>query len=257
MTVSVDIVLNCRPLKGLSSDASRELCEVARDVQFGKDERLIPLGQPPQRLLIVTQGLAKLVGVSANGHERILYVYRPGDLVGPTVLLDNFRHDYEVTAMSPAQTLAVSRRDLLMVGRRHPSVIVAVAQEVSRLLVAMTERVMSATSAEVPVRLSQLLLEFAQTNGERATGERANGNGATGEREGGFVPLSHPLTHEVMAQIVGASRPHTSTVLRDLEVLGAVQRKSRSGLLVRPSRLSAILENGETAGLDSQVQAAW
>jgi CRP-like cAMP-binding protein len=247
MTVSHDVLLHCKPLKNLPEDTRRALSEVAREVPFRKDERLIALGQPPQRLLIVTHGLAKLVGVSVNGHERILYVYRPGDLVGPTVLLENFRHDYEVAAMSGVRALAISRRDLLMVGRRHPSIIVAVAQEVSRLLVAMTERVMAATSAEVPVRLSQLLLEFAYRNGR-------NGDAHPVPLEDGFVPLSHPLTHEVMAQIVGASRPHTSTVLRDLEELGAVVRKSRNGLLVRPARLSAIVENGD-ANIDFQRAA--
>jgi len=242
MTVSQGVLLDCQPFKSLSEEARRALSELAREVSFRKDERLIPLGQPPQRLLILTHGLAKLVGVSASGHERILYVYRPGDLIGPTVLLENFRHDYEVAAMSPVRALAISRRDLLMVSRRHPSVIVAVAQEVSRLLVAMTERVMAATSAEVPVRLSQLLLEFAHPNG----------NG-----EGELVPLSYPLTHEVMAQIVGASRPHTSTVLRDLEELGAVLRKSRDGLLVRPSRLAAIVENGDAHGVEEAREPAW
>lgn len=241
MTVSSDFVNHCRPLRGVSEPAQRALAEVAREVRFRRDERLIPLGQPPQRLLILTDGLAKLVGVSANGHERILYVYRPGDLVGPTVLLDNIRHDYEVTAMSPVRALAVSRRDLLAVGRQHPSIIVAVAQEVSRLLVEMTERVMAATSAEVPVRLSQLLLEFSHRNGDRPDQ---------------FVPLTYPLTHEMMAQIVGASRPHTSTVLRDLEELGAVKRKSRRGLLVRPEKLGAIVENGETTVLQREESLA-
>ena len=243
MTVSLNIVSNCLPLKNLSEDAQRAFSEVAREIPFRKDERLVPLGQPLQRLLVLTHGLAKLVGVSANGHERILYVHRTGELVGPTVLLDNFRHDYEVCAMCTGQALSVSRRDLLAIGRRHPSVIVVLAQEVSRLLHAMTERVMSATSAEVPVRLSKLLLDFAYRNGDEPED---------------FVPLSHPLTHEVMAQIVGASRPHTSTVLRDLEQLGAVMRKSRRGLLVRPSRLTTIVESGELATLSEGTRApAW
>ena len=237
MTVTLDLLGECRPLQNLAEPARRALAEVGRQAHFRSGDRLIPLGQPPQRLLIMVEGLAKLVGVSANGHERILYLHRPGDMVGPTVLLDNYRHDYEVSAMSPVRALAVSRRDLLMMGREHPSIIVCVAQEVSRLLVAMTERVMAATSAEVPVRLSQLLLEFAHRNGQQAEE---------------FVPLDYPLTHEVMAQIVGASRPHTSTVLRDLEMLGAVQRKSRRGLLVRPSRLARILQNGDTSDLPEE-----
>lgn len=227
---TLDALSNCRSLSSLPDSAREALLETAREVRFGGGERLIPIGQPPQRLLILTDGLAKLVGVSVNGHERILYVYRPGDLVGPTVLLDNFEQDYEVTAMGGVRAQAISRRDLLAVGRRHPSIIMAVAQEVSRLLVGMTERLMRATSVEVSVRLSQLLLEFAHQNGDD---------------DSTMVPLSFPLTQEVMAQIVGASRPHTSTVLRDLEDIGAVLRRSRRGLLVRPLQLRGIVEEEE------------
>lgn len=230
MTVSIDTITTTRPLESLPPAAREALARVARTIEFKPGERLIPLGQSPQRLVVLTGGLVKLVGVSANGHERILYVHRPGDLVGPSVLLDNFQQDYEATAMSAGTALAISRRDLLMIGRSHPAVILTLAQEVSRLLAAVTERMMAATSSEVPVRLSHLLLEFAR-GGRKSRGD--------------LVPLSYPLTHESMAQIVGASRPHTSTVLRDLEAFGAVQRKSADGLLVRPNRLREIVERGE------------
>lgn len=240
MTVTLEKIDTARPFADLPDPARRALAERSREIAFERDERLIRIGQPPQRLLVVVDGLVKLVGVSANGHERILYVNRPGDVVGPSVLLENFRHDFEATAMSAGRALAISRRDLLIVGRDHPSLILALAREVSRLLAAMTDRMMAATSTEVPVRLSHLLLEFAHRNGD-------------GPEE--FVPLSYPLTHESMAQIVGASRPHTSTVLRDLEELGAVRRRSRRGLLVRPERLSRIVENGEVDGLDDPPRA--
>lgn len=230
MTITPERLSACRSLSDLTPAARDAMAEYAREVEFQPGERLIPLGQPPQRLLIVAEGLAKLVGVSLSGHERILCIYRPSDMVGPSVLMDNVENEHEVVAMSRVRALAISRRDLLIVGRTQSSLIMALAREVSRQLVAMTERVMTATSAEVPVRLSQLLLEFA------------DGNGA--DREA-FVPLAHPLTHESMAQIIGASRPHTSTVLRDLEGRGAVQRRSGRGLLVRPSRLKDIVEYGD------------
>jgi DNA-binding transcriptional regulator GbsR (MarR family) len=44
-----------------------------------------------------------------------------------------------------------------------------------------------------------------------------------------------------MAQIIGASRPHTSTVLRDLEEMGLVRRRSERGLLVRPEGMSRMV----------------
>jgi len=79
--------------------------------------------------------------------------------------------------------------------------------------------------------------------------EFADGNGA----DEVFVPLAHPLTHESMAQIIGASRPHTSTVLRDLEGFGAVQRRSGRGLLVRPSRLRQIVGDGDFSVAKEQL----
>lgn len=230
MTVTPESLSGCRSLNDLSPAARDALAESAREVEFQPGQRLIPLGQPPQRLLILTAGLAKLVGISLSGHERILCIHRPSDMVGPSVLMDNVENEHEVVAMSHVKALAISRRDLLIIGRSQPSLIMALAREVSRQLVAMTERVMTATSAEVPVRLSQLLLEFADGNGDDIEA---------------FVPLAHPLTHESMAQIIGASRPHTSTVLRDLEGRGAVQRRSGRGLLVRPSRLKNIVEYGD------------
>ena len=208
--------------------ASRSaLAERARETTFEADERLEPLLNPPSRLLFLLEGLAKMVGVSANGLERIVYVFRPGDITGARALIEEGREAaYEIVAMEPVRALAVSRRDFLAVAGSHPELIVSVTREFTRRLERLAERMLSAMSAEVPVRLSELLLDFA-----------AGGDGV-------FVPLTHPLTHSSMAQIIGASRPHTSTVLRDLEEAGAVRRKSRRGLLVSPARLREISDRG-------------
>ena len=229
MTVSSATLADCRSLAELTPPARLALGETARLVAFRQGERLIPWGEHPQRLLILVRGLAKLVGVTVNGQERILNIYRAHDMVGPGVLMDYSESQHDVMAMSHIQALAISRRDLLILCRSHPSLLMALSQEVSRQLAAMTTRVMTVASQEVPVRLSQLLLEFADSNGSCRDA---------------FVPLAYRLTHETMAQIVGASRPHTSTVLRDLESHGAVQRRTSSGLMVRPLRLRQIVENG-------------
>ena len=162
-----------------------------------------------------------------NGVERIIYVYRPGEILGSRVLLEaSPEGSYEVTAMTSVRAVVVSKPDFLSVGRRHPDLLVRVTGEFSRRLDEMTRRVLSAMSAEVPVRLGQLLLDFCS---------------APAEGKDEFHPLAHALTHETMAQIIGASRPHTSTVLRDLEALGAVKRRGRRGLLVHPERLREIV----------------
>ena len=232
MTVAPEIMDRCPALRDLSRDTKRAVAGAAREVRFEPDERLFPLLKPPSRLLVLLDGLAKLVGVSENGVERILYVYRPCEIVGSRVLLDESAEaPYEVIAMEAVDALSIGKQDLMTIARDHADILVAITQEFSRRLNSLTSRMLAAMAAEVPVRLSKLLLDFAESN----TGPPDN-----------MVPLSYPLTHEAMAQIIGASRPHTSTVLRDLEEMGAVQRKSPQGLLVRPAYLARIVSEGTT-----------
>lgn len=241
MSATLQALSECGPFSKLSPAALAALSGVVRKVEFSPGARLIPLGQPPQRLFVITRGLAKLAAVTGDGRERILSVSQPGDVVGAGILLDNPFSDYEAAAMDTVEALAVSRRDLLSVGSSHAEIILALAREVAREIARMTERVMIATSAEVPVRLSMLLLEFAS----QSAGSVAD-----------FVPLSHRLTHEQMAQIVGASRPHTSTVLRRLEERGAVRRgNGRGGLMVRPLGLREIVANGDHAAVPTFLAA--
>jgi CRP/FNR family transcriptional regulator len=228
--VTTDLIDRVPGLRVLPVAAKADLAEVAREVRYPKGRPIYPLLRAPQEIVMLLEGLAKMSGIAVNGVERIIYVYRPGEIIGSRVLLETSPEaSYEVTAMRPVKGLAVSRADFLAVGRRHPDILMAVTAEFSRRLDYMTRRVLAAMSVEVPIRLSQLLFDFASQGGS--------------EEQDGFVPLAYSLTHETMAQIIGASRPHTSTVLRDLEGMGLVKRRSRRGLVVHPERLSEILQS--------------
>lgn len=232
--VDIERIDRVRALSALSTEAKSDLAAVAREVAYPADHRIVPLLKPLQEIIIILEGLAKMSGVAMSGVERIVYVYRPGEIIGSRVLLEKSPEaSYQISAMGPVRGMAISKQDLLAVGRRHPDLLIAITAEFSRRLDQMTRRVLAAMSVEVPIRLSQVLLDFAGS--DTVDGDE-------------FVPLAHSLTHETMAQIIGASRPHTSTVLRDLEQVGAVKRRSRRGLLVQPQRLHEIIES-ETLGV--------
>ena len=210
----------------LPPSARDRLASVAREVDFAAGQRIVSCFECPRTLYVIQEGLAKLVGISEDGRERILHLFRPGELTGWMALEKERDVGRDVIAISPVRALAIDRRDLMAVGRGEPSVLLAVAREVARLFSAMADWMLALVSAEVPERLSRLLLELA----DNRTGPRA-----------GFVPLEHPLTHEQMAQAVGASRPHVSSVLRDLEQEGAVVRGRGRDLRVAPARLAELL----------------
>jgi CRP-like cAMP-binding protein len=210
------------------------LSRVAREVEYRAGDRVIPLIKPPDQVLFILEGLIKLVGVSQAGSERIVYVFRPGEVLGSRVLLDvSPESAYESVAMQKARAIAVGKADFLRVAEQHPELLIAVTREFARRLEGLTSRMLGAMSDEVPVRLGQLLLDFASRDG----------------RGEDFVPLSYPLTHEAMAQIIGASRPHTSSVLGNLELQGVLRRRSDRGLLVSRARLSRMVRGDEETTL--------
>jgi len=214
------------PAAGLES-----LAREAREVEYHPGDRIMPLIKPPDQVLFLLDGLVKLVGISQAGNERIVYVFRPGEVLGSRILLDvSPESAYESVAMQKVRALAVGKADFVRVAEEHPELLLAVTREFARRLEGLTTRMLGAMSDEVPIRLGQLLMDFASRDGH-------------GEED--FVPLSYPLTHEAMAQIIGASRPHTSSVLGNLELQGVLRRRSDRGLLVCPARVARMIRGEE------------
>ena len=217
----------CPTLQNVPIAALDQLASRASEVRFAEGERVIPLINPAPNLGVVLEGLAKVVGVTIEGEERIIYVYHPGDIYGEQLFIpESGIDDYEVVAMGRMRAVVFAIQDFLEIGADHPILLVAVTRALCFRLDQMNDRLMAAMSDDARIRLSRLLLDFADRHGEPSSA---------------FVSLRHPLTHETMGQIIGASRPYTTTVLKRLEEEGAIQRQGERGLMVRPSRLREIV----------------
>lgn len=226
----------CPPLAGLSLSTRLRLAGASREIRFAAGARIVSIAKPLLDLLILLEGWAKLVGVTEEGVERILYLYRPCEIIGSRVLLDKSAESpYEVVAMENVHMLAIPRKAFVEISNDDPELI----ESVTRVLLNRVDRLMTgmlaAMSVDASLRLSKLLLDFAADAAPSAEG---------------FVALDHSPTHETLAQIIGASRPHTTTLLRRLEREGAVRRLKPRGLLVNPARLQERLREAGAEGSD-------
>lgn len=225
-------VFRCSAFDNLPGPALERLASSARKVCFTRGERIAPLINPPKRLVVLLSGLAKLTGATVDGHERIVELFRPGDLVGSRVLFqDSVEASYEVVAMTRVEGVSISLSEFFAAGKEHPEIVLAATNAVSRRLNRVTKRLMAAMSQDASFRLCQLLLDFVAVDSLQSAQ---------------LVHLDHQLTHEAMANIIGASRPHTSSVLGLLETRGVVCRMRRS-VMVNPIKLQQYLLAGESA----------
>ena len=208
--------------------ARRALAGICHEVRFSTGQRLVSITQPLTRVFILASGRAKLAGVTENGLERILNVYHPGEIIGSRILLkESPESPFEVVAISDVRALTIAKRDFLAVGQEHPEILSRVTQVLLKRIDRLADWMLAAMSNDATVRLAKLLLDFAA---DQDVGD------------GELVELKHPLTHETMAQMIGASRPHTTSLLGTLEQRRAIRRLKPRGLLVSPPRLKAILQ---------------
>lgn len=223
-----ELPIRCLEDDDLPEAARRDLAERARWSDHATGEQILGFDASP-RLLVVCSGYVKLSAVSPAGYRRAPLILRSGDAIDVHLFHPRNVSEFDVTALSPCRIGSILEADLRAVSRRHPEVWQMLAGRFAEQIEELIERWVWVSSEEVVIRLSRILLDLSS-------------DGETGE----LVDLEIPLTHDTMAELVAASRPHVSSVLADLEHSGAVRRHLRRPLQVRPAALRDLVIRGET-----------
>lgn len=169
---------------------------------FDKGAVLFAEGQAARDVYVVCSGRLKLSMTSAEGRKLIVRIARPGDLLGIHAALTGQLYEATAQTLSPCRIDIISREDLLGLLERQKTFGLSVAVALSRDFTDFLEHARGLLmSISAPEKLARLLLNLADQFGTRTT------NGIS------FKTL---LTHEEIAQMIGASR---ETVTRSLNVL--------------------------------------
>jgi CRP/FNR family cyclic AMP-dependent transcriptional regulator len=183
-------------------------------------------GHNVRGVYVVCAGRAKLSITSAEGRKLILRIAKPGDMLGIDAVLTG--NSYEATAetLGPCPIDFISRKDLLALLDRQKSsgmaLAVAVSKEFSQFLEHARVLLLSASAAE---KLARLLLRLGDEFGERTT---------TGIR------LQTLLTHEEIAQMIGASRETVTRTLNTLKRKHLIRARNGDLLIRNRAALAAL-----------------
>lgn len=170
---------------------------------------------PDSKLLVVLRGVVMLVAAGDGRRSTVVALAREGDVLAPP------GRDEHVRALTEARVLAVPPDAFeALVGFS------GVAQELlESLLDALGKRHRSLASARSPHadRLQKTLFQLAREHG------KARGDG---------VEIDLPLTHELLAQMVGSARETVTCALTRLQREGRLVRDGRTyRLIVAPELL--------------------
>ena len=192
---------------GLQRDEIQRFAELTRERSYPKGSVILFQDDPGDSLFVLRAGRVKVVLIGEDGREVILGVLEPGAHFGELALIDDQPRSAHVIAMEDAQLLILRREDFRRRVEANPSVAWALLTELSRRLRRADVKIGGLVLLDVPGRIARLLLDLAN--------------------EAGTDAIEKPLTHQTIAQMIGASRETVSRAMKEFQDAGLITVERR------------------------------
>jgi len=219
-----DAFLRRAPLfAALDDDAAAALRASMAQSTVPRGDVIFAEGESGDRLFVVLDGKVKLGQTSSDGREQVMAVLGPGEMFGELSLFDPGERTSTATAVTDAILLGLGQRDLRPWLTGRPEVAEALLQALAQRLRRANEAMADLVFSDVPGRVAKALLELSEKFGEK--------------QPDGSMLVSHDLTQEELAQLVGASRETVNKSLADFAQRGWLQLEARAVVLLDIERL--------------------
>ena len=220
----VDDVLMQAPLfSALDPEAAAALRAASSQVRLAKGQILFHEGDQGDRLYVVEEGKVKLGTTSSDGRETLLAVVGPGEMIGELSLFDPGPRTATATALTDTVVRGLGHTALRPWLAGRPEVAEPLLRALARRLRRTNEAMSDLVFSDVPGRVAKALIDL---------GERF------GEPSPAGLQVTHDMTQEELAQLVGASRETVNKALADFAHRGWIKLESRSVTIYDNDRLA-------------------
>jgi CRP-like cAMP-binding protein len=206
-TQTADFLATIPLFSGLPEEELERFAELTRERSYPKGSVILFQDDPGDSLFVLRAGRVKVVLIGEDGREVILGVLEPGAHFGELALIDDQPRSAHVIAMEDAQLLVLRREDFKRRVEANPTVAWALLTELSRRLRRADVKIGGLVLLDVPGRIARLLLDLAD--------------------ETGSDQIEKPLTHQTIAQMIGASRETVSRAMKEFQDAGLIRVERR------------------------------
>ena len=199
----------------LSPEALKDFDSIKSSSTYPEGAVLLMEQGEARGVFVLCAGQVKLSISSSSGKTLILRIAQPGEILGLMAVLSNSSCEVTAETIRPSQVAFIRRDNFLQFVAKHPEVYQGVVRQLNTLYSGACEQLRTvALSASAPEKLARLLLEWSSTGTETKQGTQ----------------IRVPLTHEEIAEFIGATR---ETVTRTLS-----QFKSRHLIALQGSTMT-------------------
>jgi len=222
MTEKIWFLKRCDLFERLTPDEAAHLERRAVMRTFKRGNIIYFPDDPGRSILVLLRGRVKIKSLTVQGKETILAFIDEGEIFGELALVDSEpRHEY-AEAVESAQVLVIPSEDVQWLLERRPDVALSVTKLLGLRRRRIENRLRNILFCSVRERIIHLLLELVESHGRQV-------------REGWEIGL--PLSHQDLANLIGATRETVSLGLGQLQVERSIRVSRRRITVVNRGRL--------------------
>ena len=164
---------------------------------YPKNTIILHEGDPFSYLYVIHSGKLKVFLSDDKGREIVLNIMEAGEYFGEMALLDNEVRSASVMTVEDSQLTLVSKENFYACLAQTPQLVTPMMRQLIKRLRISTRKVGSLALMDVYGRVASALLQLAK-------------------EQNGKMVIEGKLTHQEIANIVGASREMVSRIMHDL-----------------------------------------
>lgn len=191
------------------------LQQVSAIRKLKKNTNLIVEGDESHAAYVLLSGTASAFTSGDDGNEFIVNSFHAGDFFGELGVLDQSPRTASVVTTSDCECLVIPRAELMRAIESEPRVASAIISTLVSRIRDMTEDVSCLALMDVYSRIVRVLKSESKPN------------------EDGIMQTG-PMTHQELANRVGASREMISKILKDLKKGGYIDTSDKKIAIAKP-----------------------
>ena len=218
-----EILARAAIFRGVEPDAVAAFAKQLHPVGFRRGHVIFHEGDPGHGMYIILSGKVKIGRYSSDGRENLLSILAPSEMFGELSIFDPGPRTSHATAVTEVWAVSIDRDTLRAWIAERPAVAEQLLAVLARRLRRTSSDITDHMCTDVPGRVAKQLLQLAQR---------------FGALEHGALRVSHDLTQEEIAGLIGSSREAVSRALDVFVRRGWIRLEGKSVVITDADRLA-------------------
>lgn len=212
----------CQVFSELIREHWRELNAFTRTAHFGRNEVIFSVGDPADAMYLIELGRVKVSLLSKEGEEKIVGIYRKGEIAGEVCLCNRGPRENQAVALETVKVTSFRVDVLLQVLKDNPKTIFSLLMVFCARIHDYQRQVASLAFDEVRRRLAKQMLKLSEL--------------PEGKPKRGALELPVRLTHHELANLVSTTRDNVTRIMNEFRKDGLIDYR-RERISIFPDRL--------------------